>query len=330
MTQLAVSIVVYRTAMPTLSWALAGLAHQEQPPDVVMLHLNDSSKALADELQSTATTLLPSSRVFVTWSTENEGFCLPHNRLMKAAFAEGAWAVLVHNPDLRLAPNALRCLAKAADELRGDGLFGPVLELADPHCLTGTGLLDTAGITWRSGARHFDEGQGGALPHPGRGVEPIAGVSGACLLVTARCFRRIVSVSGEFFDEQFFAYREDAELSFRAALLDIRSWVVLGATGLHVRTLRAGVRGESPLVDMLGVRNRFLLAAKYGWSRPGGAVRPLARDLVVLGGVLLRERSSATGLLEAWRLRNVMRVKGQSVLAQAVVSSRAATSRHTL
>jgi hypothetical protein len=51
---------------------------------------------------------------------------------------------------------------------------------------------------------------------------------------------------------------------------------------------------------------------------------PLFRDLVVLLGVLLRERTSWRGVVEAWHLRQVMKAKGTRVLASARLSSREA------
>jgi GT2 family glycosyltransferase len=113
------------------------------------------------------------------------------------------------------------------------------------------------------------------------------------------------------------AYREDAELAHRAALLGVPSFLVPAARGVHVRRLRGTGRGIDPQIDLLGVRNRFLIAAKYGRRRPGGTVGPWLRDAVVIGGVLLRERRSLPGLRDAWHLRRAMRDKGARIRAAA-------------
>lgn len=137
----------------------------------------------------------------------------------------------------------------------------------------------------------------------------VAGISGACILVPRVAHDRIVSATGEFFDEDFIAYREDAELGLRATVLGVSSYLVPSARGRHGRALRGTERGRDSAIDRLGVRNRFLIAFKYGFQRPGGFWRGLLRDVVVVVGVLVRERSSAPGLIEAWHLRHRMREK---------------------
>lgn len=128
-------------------------------------------------------------------------------------------------------------------------------------------------------------------------------------MVPRRAYELIVARTGEFFDGDFFAYREDAELGLRAAMLGVTSWVVPAARACHARTLRGNARGVSPHIDRLGVRNRFLIAFKYGTRRPGGWFGAPLRDFAVLAAVMLRERSSWPGVCEAWRLRGRMRQK---------------------
>jgi GT2 family glycosyltransferase len=159
----------------------------------------------------------------------------------------------------------------------------------------------------------LDIGQSAPLQAPSGAPRRVAGISGACLYVPASTYRTVTEASGEFFDEDFFAYREDAELAFRAQLLGIHSYLVPSARGRHCRQLRGTQRQVSVEIDRLGVRNRFLFASKYGLGRPGLAPLVLARDAVVILGVLLRERTSLPGLRDAWQLRHAMRAKGRRV-----------------
>jgi GT2 family glycosyltransferase len=175
--------------------------------------------------------------------------------------------------------------------------------------------VDTLGIRWTRAGRHLDAGQGDLLPSPAGRPYQVAGVSGACLYVTRAAHDRVVSATGEFFDEDFFAYREDAELGHRAALLGVTSYVVPSATGRHVRRLRGTERGIDPDIDRLGVRNRLLLAFKYGARRPGWPLLAFARDAVVVVAAFTTERSSLPGVVEAWRLRPVMRAKRRRLRA---------------
>ena len=65
----------------------------------------------------------------------------------------------------------------------------------------------------------------------------------------AACYRRKmiedISVDGEFFDPAFFAYREDADVAWRAQLM---GWSAcsIPAPGRIVRRLRPGMRNQLP------------------------------------------------------------------------------------
>jgi GT2 family glycosyltransferase len=321
--KIVVTLVAYRTPLPMLVWSLTALGRQDQKPDQVLVHVNGSNADDAAVVSAHATAVL-GDRVVVSWSERNLGFSAAHNGLLQRAFDDDGDLVVVHNPDLALSPSALRELVKAASGTQTPGLFGPLLELADPHTVAATGRVDSAGIVWRSGGRHMDDQQG--EPIAGAAGEPrcVAGVSGACMVVPRVTYVAVTRTTGEFFDEDLFAYREDAELCFRAGLLGIESWLVPRAHGIHVRALRGGVRRRNADIDRLGVRNRFLIAGKYGRHRPGGFLGPLARDVVVIAAVLVREWSSVPGLVEAWRLRSRMRAKGAVVLAAASLTSKQA------
>ena len=114
-----------------------------------------------------------------------------------------------------------------------------------------------------------------------------------------------VSVDGEFFDESFFAYREDADVAWRAQLLGWDALYVPEAVGQHVRRVVPERRGALPAeINRASVRNRFLMRVKNAdvavWRRCG--IRGVGRDLAVVAGCLLWEWSSLPGLAEAVRL----------------------------
>jgi GT2 family glycosyltransferase len=104
-----------------------------------------------------------------------------------------------------------------------------------------------------------------------------------------------VSMDGEFFDPDFFVYREDADVAWRAQLLGWRCIYTPHARGYHVRkALPGNRRALPPLINMHSVKNRFLMRIK---NMNGNLYRKnffsiLARDLVVVGCCLLREQSS--------------------------------------
>ncbi len=325
--KLGVSIVVFHSSPFLLGRTLDALAAQTSPPTSVLIRVNgdaDGSETEAvRELSLAARLGVPLS---VQREVDNTGFAGGHNRSCEALFTAGADAVVILNPDLALDPDALLVLSEQC-LVRPGALYGPLLSLANPTSLESEGVIDTAGIRWTRGGRHLDVDQGSPLPAYGAPPRRVAGLSGACMVVSRGAYDRVVELSGEFFDEDFIAYREDAELGFRAALLGVDCWLIPAATGRHARRLRGTARDVSSWVNRLSVRNRFLIAAKYGRDRPGGRYGPALRDLVVLAGVAGRERSSWAGLHEAWELRSRMRAKGKRVRRAAVISPKRAAAR---
>lgn len=310
---LGVSIVLYRSPVESVVATVAGLADQTWPPARIAIHVNSADADSATTVRDAVAPVLGSIPVDVTTSPANDGFAAAHNHALRGLFDAGCTAVVVLNPDLVLDPAALAALVAAEAELPTPALLGPLLELADPSTLQPSGLIDTVGIRWAWGGRHLDARQGEPMTGlPDRPLR-VAGISGACLYVSSAAHDRVVAASGEFFDADFIAYREDAELAYRASRVGVASYLVPAARGRHARRSRGTGRGADPTIDRLGVRNRFLIAFKYGTGRPGGMAGGLARDVVVIGAVLTRERSSLPGLREAWRLRHRMRVKGRDV-----------------
>jgi GT2 family glycosyltransferase len=283
---------------------------------VVVSVNDDSDGAVSDAVRATLAGWSAAPLVEVVTHGANLGFSAAHNRAAERLFGAGHDAVLVLNPDLVLEPNALGILTEAA-RARSMALWGPALLLADTSTLESEGVIDTLGIRWTKSGRHLDDRQGRPASEVPSSAFAVDGISGACVLVPEPAYRRIVGGSGELFDEDFFAYREDAELGLRAALLGVPSYLEPAARGRHARQQRGTKRDVSVFINQLSVRNRFLLAAKYGRHRPGGAGGPMLRDLVVVLGVLLRERELLPALGEAWRMRRRMAAKGRRVMVAA-------------
>ncbi len=151
------------------------------------------------------------------------------------------------------------------------------------------------------------------------------GVSGAAPLYR-RAMIEDVSIDGEFLDEDFFAYREDADLSWRAQLFGWRALHVPDAVGVHVRTVTPSRRRQlSPAVNRHSVKNRFLLRLKNegaGLMLRNG-VFELARDLVVLAASLTVERTSLPAFAWLWKNRRRIMAKRREIQRRRRVPDRA-------
>lgn len=239
-------------------------------------------------------------------SPSNTGFAKAHNDLIRAYPAE---YVLVLNPDAILKPEFLERLVGAL-ELRPDAASatGKLLRLDGK-------TLDSAGIVMLRSQRHLDRG----ADEPDRGQfdkpEDVFGASGAAALYRFKALED-VSIEGQFFDEDFFAYREDADLAWRCRLMGWTSIYVPAAVALHRRRVTPERRSQlSAFINYHSVKNRFLLRlnnmTRSLYSRD--FIHISARDAAVIGYVFVREWSSIGALLyvirhlpRLWRKRRTI------------------------
>ncbi|OFW40024.1 MAG: glycosyl transferase family 2 [Acidobacteria bacterium RIFCSPLOWO2_12_FULL_60_22] len=243
-------------------------------------------------------------RTRVILNSENRGFAAAQNQAIGQT--RGDW-VLVLNPDVWLAPNFISGL------VRGGGLDPTVGTVCGKLLRALPGLefppqrqLDSAGIYFTPTFRHFDRGL--HRPDSAEYDQPayVFGATAAAALYRRQMIEA-VSVEGEFFDEDFFLYREDADVSWRAQLQGWRCLYLPGAIGYHVRRVFPGCRRELPLeINLHSVKNRFLMRIKnVTWPLYVRNFLPVtARDFSILVYCLVAERSSLPAfgsVLRLWR-----------------------------
>lgn len=306
----AVTLVVFRSDLARVLDTIGSTLRQTRPPD--LLHVlvsgadpeDDLARAIAD-LCATA----PSGTVCrVTVRPDNLGFAGGHNYLADQAFASGAHWVTLLNPDLELDPSAF---ARYWDSVER---YADVFAVHGPQLVSGRGdaeVVDSAGIVWTRDGRHFDLSQGEPSSTLPDSVVAAEGVSGALLTLSRATHARLVADGGEFLDDLFLAYREDAELGRRVQVMGGQCLIHPSRDFRHERGARNAER-TSRLQRALGVQNRFLLRWRLGTHRPGATVPALGRDLLVVGAVLVWETSSRSGLRRAWAVRRFERYKGRA------------------
>jgi GT2 family glycosyltransferase len=228
----------------------------------------------------------------VVCNRENVGFAAGQNQAI--ALSKAQW-ILTLNPDVRLTPGFIRMLLSAAETDPGVGsVCGKLLTMTPDFEIPVQPVIDSTGIFMTRSLRHLDRGS--RLPDQGQYDQPeyVFGGTGAACLYRRRMIEEI-SINGEFFDRDFFAYREDADVAWRAQLTGWKCLYTPHAVAYHVRRVLPSNRGSVPAVlNMHSVKNRWLLRIK---NMTSGVYRrywlPITvRDLTVVGGCLLREWSS--------------------------------------
>lgn len=244
------------------------------------------------------------SRVRMALNRENIGFAAGQNQAI--ALSRGKW-VLALNPDVRLTPNFVsQVVAAGESDPEVGSVAGKLLAMPADFTIPERPVLDSAGICFTPNLRHFDRGS--RVPDDGRYDRPeyVFGATGAAALYRRRMIED-VSIGGEFFDADFFAYREDADLAWRAQLLGWKCLYTPEAVGYHVRRVLPSNRRSLPAdINMHSVKNRWLMRIKNMTSdlyrRHWFAIT--LRDCAVVGGCLLFEFPSLRAfpfVLRHWR-----------------------------
>ncbi len=245
------------------------------------------------------------SRIRLIKNERNLGFAAAQNQAIRCSRAP--W-VLALNPDVLLQPDFILNLLEAAAEAdsKAGTICGKLLSIGQGFTPLPESRIDSAGIYFTPAMRHFDRGW--QQPDDGRYDCPeyVFGASAAAALYSRELIEDI-SIDGEFFDPDFFAYREDADIAWRAQLLGWCCLYTPAAVGHHVRTVSPENRKSvSPAINMHSVKNRFLLRIKNLtpglWRRHWLAMT--VRDLAVIGGCVVTEQRSLEAfvrLARCWR-----------------------------
>lgn len=296
---------------------LRALEQQDCGPLEVVIVDNASTDGTREILDS-----LKRVQYQVILNDRNLGFAAAQNQAIRRA--RGEW-LLSLNADVVLSPDFITSLLAAAErDSRVGTLCGKLLRWnpGTEHEFTST--IDSTGIYFTRNLRHFDRGS--EQPDQGQYQEMqyVFGATAAAALYR-RAMVEDVSIDGEFFDEDFFAYREDADLAWRAQLLGWRCLYVPSAVGWHERRVTPERFRQLPLViNWHSVKNRFLMRLKN--ATPRTCLRlllPIAwRDLLIVGYSLLVDRRLLSALAFVWKNRRRTRRKRASIQARRRVPER--------
>jgi GT2 family glycosyltransferase len=293
----SVTLVTYNSGR-FIRRCLESVLEQNYPHLEVIVIDNASTDGTADILEQFA------DKCRIHYNQENIGFAAAQNQAI--AISQGQW-VLALNPDVLLMKDFIEELVIAGNLDRKVGtVCGKLLSISASFDLPEVQLVDSTGIYFTPMLRHLDRGS--LEPDKGHylNFEYVFGATAAAALYRRKMIDDIL-IQGEFFDSDFFVYREDADVAWRAQLLGWRCLYSPKACGYHVRSVLPGKRGAlPPEINMHSVKNRFLMRIKNmtpdlyrrNWLAITG------RDLVVIAACLLHEHSSLKAfayVLKNWR-----------------------------
>lgn len=283
MPTVSVHIVTYNSAQ-YIRRCLESVFQQTHPISQVIVIDNASTDSTFEIVKTTG------NNIRLVRNEANTGFAPAHNQAMALSDSD---YYLVLNPDVVLHQDYVASIIKQME--RDDKIgsaTGKLLLQSDPT------KVDSTGIVMNKARRAFDRGAGEDAERWNDSGE-VFGVSGAAALYAKRMVDDI-RVQGEFFDEDFFAYKEDVDVAWRARLLGWKAYYVADATAYHVRGWKQGARGKQPLfVRRHSYINRYKMMYKNdSLSQIGrNVLHIIPYEIAGFAFALFTE----PGLLGAWR-----------------------------
>jgi GT2 family glycosyltransferase len=283
-----------------------------QPIEIIVVDnaSHDGTRAILDKFP----------RVQVFYNENNRGFAAAQNQA--AHLASGEW-LLSLNPDVILDTNFVSELVRTGEQdSRLGTVCGKLLRWNRnvEHPLTNT--IDSTGIYFRPDMRHLDRGADHVDTGQYDREEYVFGATAAAALYR-RTMLDDTAVDGEYFDEHFFAYREDADLAWRAQLMGWQCVYTPKAVGWHVRRVTPERRKQLPHeINWHSIKNRFLMRAKnISWGLYARYFLPTTfRDAQVIGYCFVVDRKLASALMAVWKLRRDLQRKREIIQSRRRVT----------
>jgi GT2 family glycosyltransferase len=303
----SVHIVTYNSADDIIDCLEAVMA-QDYPIEKIVVVDNASSDGCAEKVNVFFNTLPKNSHINLSekpnvhmhqnilthlvliQNQNNTGFAPAHNQAIAATETD---YILVLNPDLTLAPDYIsRLITQMENNPQIGSATGKLLLRAD-H-----GLVDSTGLRMNKARRAFDRGAGESAEQWTQSGT-VFGVSGAAAMYSRRMIED-VSVDGEFFDADFFAYKEDVDVAWRAQLFGWQGYYDAEAIGYHERGWKTSGRSTKPMfIRRISYINRYKMIYKNESARTmlKTILISLPYEIAAHGYMLLREPK----LIVAWK-----------------------------
>jgi len=310
----SVTIVTYNSGR-FIKRCLESVLDQKYPFKEIIVIDNNSSDGTIDILEP----FEGRESCRIIYNEENIGFAAAQNQAI--AMSNSEW-VLTLNPDVLLLQGFLEALVNAGSlDPKVGTVCGKLLTMTAGFDFPEEPLVDSTGIYFTPNLRHLDRGSLQVDNGHFRNYEYVFGATAAAALYRREMIEDI-AIGGEFFDADFFAYREDADVAWRSQLMGWKCLYAPYAKGYQVRkALPGNRRALPPEINMHSVKNRFLLRMKnISWDLyRRNFVSITLRDFVVVACCLVWEHTSLNAfpfLFRNWR--NVMAKRREIMLRRRV------------
>jgi GT2 family glycosyltransferase len=169
---------------------------------------------------------------------ENLGFTGGNNIAIREIMKEGkSGYILLLNNDITVEPNFLDELVECALRHQKSGSIQPKMIFTSyPK------IIDSTGIVYSKNSLAFNRGVYEPIENYTEEKEIFGCCAGACLYKIDAL--RDIKINNEYFDNDFFAFYEDVDLSFRLQWAGWKSWYCPKAIVYHKRGATTGARSN--------------------------------------------------------------------------------------
>lgn len=189
----------------------------------------------------------------------NNGYAGAANQGIKISTGE---YVMIINPDIVMEENFIEEMYNFIDKDKTIGALSGKLLKYDFKNDKKLNYIDSAGIVMFKSTRCIDRGQNEEDLGQYDNIEQVFGVCGAAPLYRRSALEKI-SVMNEYFDEDFFAYKEDVDLSWRLNLAGFKNMYYHRAVAYHGRGLGGSKRGVLNFIKNRKKQSEFLRGISF-------------------------------------------------------------------
>lgn len=327
--RIAVNIVRYNHPLAMIRDCIQAALAQDLDDYTLTLTENGSR----DSIELAVLTLFGEHRRFsYVDNGTNLGFARAHNLFISRTDSD---IVLPLNPDTIMMPDYLRSLTKVFCDPRVGAATGKMVKfepLAD-----GSRILDGTGIMVSRGRRGRERGQHEADKKQFDKCRRVFGVSGTASAYRKSALDKVRIFECEYFDEDFFAYWEDLDLSWRLRLAGYECVYVPEAVIYHSRAVGQSKGGyRRPLeftkhhrqlperILRWNWRNQLFCIIKndFGWSFWRDCPFIFGRQLLMLCFIIGFESRTLGAVPDFCRLLPKMLRKRKLIKGTRVIDSR--------
>lgn len=204
------------------------------------------------------------NKIKIIRNSINTGYSGGHNMGIRDSSSE---YVLVLNPDVYLDKNYIKNIIEFLDlNKEYGGAIGKILQYRDENVKSeSANIIDTMGLSILKSKQFIARNFGELDNHSSIATVDCFGVDGMAAVYRREMLEE-VKINNEYFDEDFFAYCEDQDLSWRARRAGWKFAFINESIAFHVRTwkpkslkYRLEIKSET---KRMALRNHYLMILK--------------------------------------------------------------------